>query len=70
MKTVYQLMAKGYSETLPSSPIRIASKQVYLDRARAEAAIPEFKAKCCAGGLFDPDPESTTVSVLELELIE
>lgn len=69
MKTVYQLQAKGYPAAFPGSGKQtIYSKRIFTLQERAEAYIPEFKAKCCAGDIFDLNPESTTVIVTELEL--
>jgi len=71
MKIVYQLQAKGFPAAFPGSGKQtIYSKRIFLSQERAEAYIPEFKDKCCAGDIFDLDPESTTVILTERELDE
>lgn len=67
--TIYLLKAVGSSSTFPASGRMVFfSKRAFVHREAAEAHIPDFTAKCAAGGLRDPDAETLQVIVVELEL--
>ncbi|OHD26615.1 MAG: hypothetical protein A2Y38_15685 [Spirochaetes bacterium GWB1_59_5] len=68
---IYVLQAKGSSGTFPGSgKLTFIGKTAYRTPEAAEAEKAGFKARCCAGGLFDPDPETTVVTVVELTLAD
>lgn len=71
MKTLYQLKAVGVIGHFAGSGKQTRfSYRVFTDPEVAKSFIPAFKAKCSGGELFDLDPETVQVSVVELELDE
>ena len=67
--TGYELFANGDSTCGHRFTMR--SKEIYLDKAKAELAIPEFKIKCCDPKYLNSAEEDTLkITISDREIIK